>query len=156
MPKDQQDDNDSQQGDSQPSQKLTPASSADKHLGGSTFGRKEQEPKPQAVVSREEIADGLVEQWSDRVEMEPEVEEHVERVVRGEVDLPDGLPVVDEEGKKVLEAAQAEEAKIVLPIDESTAQQGKKSPVSNALSWLWEFCKRTILKYPGKVIWPQK
>lgn len=137
MPKDQQDDNDSQQAIVNSQQK-------------------EQEPKPQAVASGEKIADGLVEQWSDRVEMEPEVEEHVERVVRGEVDLPDGLPVVDEEGKKILESAQPEEAKIVLPIDELTAQQGKKSPVSNALSWLWEFCKRTILKYPGKVIWPQK
>ena len=62
----------------------------------------------------------------------------------------------DEEGKKILESAQPEEVKIVLPIDELTAQQGKKSPVSNALSWLWEFCKRTILKYPGKVIWPQE
>ena len=107
-------------------------------------------------MSREKIADGLVEQWSGRVEMEPEVEEHVERVVRGEVDLPDGLPVVDEEGKRILEAVQPEEVKIVLPIDESTAQQGKKSPVSSALSWLWEFCKRTILKYPGRVVWPQK
>lgn len=151
MPKDQQDNNDSQQtaGVSQSSQKLT-------HLGGSAFGRKEQVPLSQVESGVEKVADGLVEQWSDRVEMEPEVEEHVERVVRGEVDLPDGLPVVDEEGKKILESVELEEAKIVLPIDESTAQQGNKSPVNNALRWLWEFCKRTILKYPGKVIWPQK
>jgi len=141
----------SQQGDGigQSSQKLT-------HLGGSAFGRKEQAPLSQVDSGAEKVADGLVEQWSDEVEMEPEVEEHVERVVRGEVDLPDGLPVIDEEGKKVLESVQSEETKIVLPVDELTAQQGKKSPVSNALSWLLEFCKRTILKYPGKVIWPQK
>lgn len=144
MVKNQQDDNDNQQV-AQP-----------KASGPVSGQQKEQAPLSQVDSGAEKVADGLVEQWSDEVEMEPEVEEHVERVVRGEVDLPDGLPVIDEEGKKVLESVQSEETKIVLPVDELTAQQGKKSPVSNALSWLLEFCKRTILKYPGKVIWPQK
>lgn len=87
-------------------------------------------------------------------EISPELAEHVEKVVRGEIQLPGPIKVGKHEGEDVtISPFTSQQPNIVLPLSQSDFQLGAKQPVSSAWLWLVEWVKRIILKNPGRAVY---
>lgn len=87
-------------------------------------------------------------------EISPELAEHVEKVVRGEIQLPGPIQVGKHEGEDVtVSPFTPQQPNIVLPLSQSDFQLGAKQPTSTAWKWLVEWVKRIILKNPGRVVY---
>ncbi len=87
-------------------------------------------------------------------EISPELAEHVERVVRGEVELPGHIEVGDHEDRPVtIQPSASQQPNIVLPLTRSDFTAGPKQPVSSSWRWLYEFVKRIVLMFPGRTIY---
>lgn len=87
-------------------------------------------------------------------EISPELAEHVEKVVRGEIQLPGPIQVGKHEGEDVtISPFTPQQPNIVLPLSQSDFQLGAKQPVSSAWKWLVEWVKRIILKNPGRAVY---
>lgn len=87
-------------------------------------------------------------------EISPELAEHVEKVVRGEIQLPGPLEVGKHKGENVtISPFTPQQPNIVLPVTQSDFQQGSSQPTSTAWRWLVEWVKRIILKNPGRAVY---
>lgn len=87
-------------------------------------------------------------------EISPELAEHVERVVHGEIQLPGPIDVGIHEGQPVsIHPAAPQQPNIILPITQSDFAAGATQPPANAWRWLVEWVKRIILKYPGRAVY---
>jgi len=61
-------------------------------------------------------------------------------------------PVKDQFGQILLKSARAVKPKISLPLNQQGMKKAKKQPVADAVRWLYEWCKRIILKFPKRVV----
>lgn len=87
-------------------------------------------------------------------EISPELAEHVEKVVRGEIQLPGPIKVGKHKGEEVtISPFTPQQPNIVLPLSQSDFQLGAKQPTSSAWLWLVEWIKRIILKNPGRAVY---
>lgn len=87
-------------------------------------------------------------------EISPELAEHVEKVVRGEIQLPGPIKVGKHEGEDVtISPFTSQQPNIVLPLSQSDFQLGAKQSTSSAWLWLVEWVKRIILKNPGRAVY---
>jgi hypothetical protein len=87
-------------------------------------------------------------------EISPELAEHVEKVVRGEIQLPGPIEVGKHEGEDVtISPFTSQQPNIVLPLSQSDFQVGSKQSTSTAWLWLTEWVKRIILKNPGRAVY---
>lgn len=97
---------------------------------------------------------GEIEVIPESPEISPELAEHVEKVVRGEIQLPGPIQVGKHEGEDVtITPFTPQQPNIVLPLTQSDFQLGAKQPVSSAWKWLMEWVKRIILKNPGRAVY---
>jgi hypothetical protein len=84
-------------------------------------------------------------------QLPPETKEWVEeKEFAHEITLPG--PVKDEYDQILLKSARATRPNIKLPLNNTGMQKAKKHPVVHAVRWLYEWCKRIILKFPGRVV----
>lgn len=87
-------------------------------------------------------------------EISPELAEHVEKVVRGEIQLPGPIQVGKHEGEDVtISPFTPQQPNIVLPLSQSDFQLGAKQSTSTAWRWLVEWITRIILKNPGRAVY---
>ena len=87
-------------------------------------------------------------------EISPELAEHVERVVRGEIELPGPIEVGTHEGQPVIiEPSASQQPNIVLPLTRGDFTAGPRQPVSSSWRWLYEFVKRIVLMFPGRTVY---
>lgn len=87
-------------------------------------------------------------------EISPELAEHVERVVRGEIELPGPIEAGIHEGQPVtIQPASPRQPNIVLPLTRADFTAGPNQPVSSSWRWLYEFVKRIILMFPGRAVY---
>ena len=87
-------------------------------------------------------------------EISPELAEHVEKVVRGEIQLPGPIEVGKHEGEDVtISPFTSQQPNIVLPVTQSDFAAGARQPTSSAWKWLVEWVKRIILQNPGKAVY---
>lgn len=87
-------------------------------------------------------------------EISPELAEHVERVVHGEIQLPGPIDVGTHEGQQVtISPAAPQQPNIVLPLTQSDFVTGQKQQLSSSWRWLYEFVKRIILMMPGRTMY---
>lgn len=87
----------------------------------------------------------------------PELEEHVEAVTRGEIQLPGPIEAGIHEGQPVtIQPAAQQQPRIVLPISKSDFAGGSAQPTSTSWRWLVEWVKRIILKYPGRAVYQER
>ena len=97
---------------------------------------------------------GEIEVIPESPEISPELAEHVEKVVRGEIQLPGPIEVGKHEGEDVsISPFTPQQPNIVLPLTQSDFQLGAKQPVSSAWLWLVEWVKRIILQNPGRAVY---
>ena len=92
-----------------------------------------------------------------QTEFEPpaELEKWMEKVPNPQtVTLP--KPVKDEYGDILIQATNIPRPKIILPLDEMTVNKALHQRISDSIRWLGEWCKRTILLYPGRVFFQKK
>ena len=89
-------------------------------------------------------------------EISPELAEHVERVVRGEIELPGPIEAGVHQGQPVtIEPSVSQQPNIVLPLTRGDFTAGPQQPVSSSWRWLYEFVKRIVLMFPGRTIYRQ-
>jgi hypothetical protein len=115
--------------------------------GQSVTVGKEQEPasvKPSEVVR--------VIEHREEAEVPPEVESWMERVERGESKLPGP---VTHQGQTLVQPAEPEEVKIVLPLTEEEVNQGLHRKIWESVRWLAVWCVRVMKKLGGRVIYSQ-
>lgn len=87
-------------------------------------------------------------------EVSPELAEHVEKVIRGEIQLPGPIEVGKHQGQTVTISPSApQQPNIVLPVTQDDFKKGFSQPVASAWRWLVEWVKRIILKNPGRVVY---
>ncbi len=87
-------------------------------------------------------------------EISPELAEHVERVVRGEIELPGPIEVGAHEGRPVtIQPSVSQQPNIVLPLTRADFTAGPGQPVSSSWRWLYEWVKRIILMMPGRAVY---
>lgn len=97
---------------------------------------------------------GEIEVIPESPEISPELAEHVEKVVRGEIQLPGPIEVGKHEGEDVtISPFTSQQPNIVLPVTQSDFQLGAKQPTSTAWRWLVEWVKRIILKNPERAVY---
>ncbi len=97
---------------------------------------------------------GEIEVIPESPEISPELSEHFEKVVRGEIQLPGPIQVGKHEGEEVaISPFASQQPNIVLPVTQSDFQLGAKQPTSTAWRWLVEWVKRIILKNPGNAVY---
>lgn len=95
-----------------------------------------------------------IEVWPETPEISPEIAEHVERVTKGEIELPGPIEVGDYEGRRVtVQPAAPQQPNIVLPVTQDDFQTGQTQPVTSAFRWLVEWVKWIIKKYPGRAVY---
>jgi len=115
-----------------------------------SFGHPEINPSVGPAV--EQKAD--IEVIPESPEISPELAEHVEKVVRGEIQLPGPIQVGKHQGENVtVSPFTQQQPNIVLPVTQSDFQQGAQQPTSTAWRWLVEWVKRIVLKNPGKAVY---
>ncbi|MBI2310129.1 hypothetical protein HYU89_04515 [Candidatus Collierbacteria bacterium] len=125
--------------------KLSPQSSV-------SSGHPEINPGTEPAV--EQKAD--IEVIPESPEISPELAEHVEKVVRGEIQLPGPIEVGKHKGENVtISPFTPQQPNIVLPVTQSDFQQGAKQPTSAAWRWLYEWVRRVILMAPGRTLYRQ-
>jgi len=99
---------------------------------------------------------GEIEVIPESPEISPELAEHVEKVVRGEIQLPGPIEVGKHKGENVtISPFTPQQPNIVLPMTQSDFQQGAKQPTSAAWRWLYEWVRRVILMAPGRTLYRQ-
>ena len=97
---------------------------------------------------------GEIEVIPESPEISPELAEHVERVVRGEIELPGPLDVGTHEGQPVtIQPSASQQPNIILPLTRGDFTAGPKRPVSSSWRWLYEFVKRIVLMMPGRAVY---
>lgn len=97
---------------------------------------------------------GEIEVVPESPEISPELAEHVERVVRGEIELPGPIEAGTHEGQPVtIQPAAPQQPNIVLPLTRADFTAGPGQPVSSSWRWLYEFVKRIILMFPGRAVY---
>lgn len=97
---------------------------------------------------------GEIEVIPESPEISPELAEHVERVVRGEIELPGPIDVGIHEGQPVtIQPSASQQPNIVLPLTRGDFTAGPGQPVSSSWRWLYEFVKRIILIFPGRAVY---
>lgn len=110
------------------------------------------EINPMADHTLEQKAD--IEVIPESPKISPELAEHVEKVVRGEIQLPGPIQVGKHEGEDVtISPFTPQQPNIVLPLSQSDFQLGAKQSTSSAWKWLVEWVKRIILKNPGRAVY---
>ena len=109
------------------------------------------EIKASSVVSPEV---GEIEVIPESPEISPELAEHVEKVIRGEIQLPGSIEVGKHEGENVtISPFTSQQPNIVLPVTQSDFAAGARQPTSSAWKWLVEWVKRIILQNPGRAVY---
>lgn len=111
-----------------------------------SYGGKEQQEQ---VETSEEV--GV--QEIKEPEVPPEVEGWVERVERGDIQLPQP---VSHRGQTLVQSAQPKQVHVVLPLSEEGVIRGLHLKVIYSLRWLAEWCIRLLKKFPGKVLYRTK
>ncbi len=97
---------------------------------------------------------GEIEVIPESPEISPELAEHVEKVVRGEIQLPGPIHVGKHEGEDVtISPFTPQQQNIVLPVTQSDFAAGARQPTSTAWRWLVEWVKRIILQNPGRAVY---
>lgn len=97
---------------------------------------------------------GEIEVIPESPEISPELAEHVERVTRGEIQLPGPIEAGTHEGQPVtIQPSAPQQPNIVLPLTRADFTAGPGQPVSSSWRWLYEFVKRIILMMPGRVVY---
>lgn len=87
-------------------------------------------------------------------EISPELEEHIQAVQRGEIELPGPIEVGTHEGQPVtIQSSAPQQPNIVLPLTQNDLQLGKKQPINTAFRWLAEWMVWLIKKYPGRAVY---
>lgn len=87
-------------------------------------------------------------------EISPELAEHVDRVVRGEIELPGPIEVGVHEGQPVsIQPAAPQQPNIILPLTRAGFAAGPKQPISSSWRWLYEWVRRVILMFPGRTMY---
>ena len=87
-------------------------------------------------------------------EISPELAEHVEKVIRGEIQLPGPIEVGKHEGEDVIISPfTSQQPNIILPVTQSDFAAGAQQPASTAWRWLVEWVKRIILQNPGRAVY---
>lgn len=109
------------------------------------------EIRPGPVISPER---GEIEIIPETPEISPELEEHIQAVQRGEIELPGPIDVGTHEGQPVsISPSVPQQPNIVLPLTKDELQSGKKQPINAAFRWLAEWVAWLIKKYPGRAIY---
>lgn len=94
---------------------------------------------------------GEIEVIPESPEISPELAEHVDRVIRGEVELPGPIETGAYEGQPVtIQPAAPRQPNIVLPLTRADFTAGPSQSVSSSWRWLYEWVKRVILMFPGR------
>lgn len=97
---------------------------------------------------------GKIEVIPESPKISPELEEHVERVQRGEVELPGPIDVGEYEGQTVTISPAAPQApNIVLPLTRPDFALGAKKPISSSWRWLSEWIRRIIFQMPDRTVY---
>ena len=97
---------------------------------------------------------GEIEVIPESPEISPELAEHVERVVRGEIELPGPIEAGAHEGQPVtIEPSVSQQPNIILPLTRADFTAGPNQPVSSSWRWLYEWVKRVILMMPGRAVY---
>lgn len=97
-----------------------------------------------------------IEVLPDSPEISPELQEHVQAVQKGEIELPGPIDVGIHEGQPVsIQPTSPQEPNIILPLTkgEYLDAHKKRSSVSYALSWIKTFTEWIIKKYPGRTLY---
>lgn len=90
----------------------------------------------------------------EQPEISPELQEHIEAVQHGEIQLPGPIDVGTHEGQQVtISPAAPQQPNIVLPLTQSDFVTGQKQPMTSSWRWLYEFVKRIILMMPGRTMY---
>lgn len=106
------------------------------------------------VTSETKPETGEVEVIETIPEVPPELAEHVEKVIQGEVELPGPLDVGTYEGQPVtIKPSAPQQPNIILPLTEQDFTAKKKTKITDAFTWLWLFVKRIIQMYPGRTLY---
>ena len=130
--------------------RLPPPIKSGSTMTGGISGHPEINPLPEHGL--EQKAD--IEVIPESPEISPELTEHVEKVVRGEIQLPGPIQVGKHEGEDIMISPfTPQQPNIVLPLSQSDFQLGAKQPTSSAWKWLVEWVKRIILQNPGRSVY---
>jgi len=134
-----------------PTLTLTPNPQPTTHNPQPISGRPEVETGKPGLGLEAGKETGEIEVIPESPEISPELAEHVERVVRGEIELPGPIEVGTHEGRPVIiEPSASQQPNIVLPLTRGDFTVGPQQPVSSSWRWLYEWVKRIILIFPGR------
>lgn len=123
-------------------------------MTGGPAGHPEVEAGKQGLGVEAGKETGEIEVIPESPEISPELAEHVEKVVRGEIQLPGPIQAGKHEGEDVtISPFTPQQPNIVLPLSQLDFQLGAKQPTSSAWLWLVEWIKRIILKNPGRAVY---
>ena len=93
-------------------------------------------------------------EYTRQVDLEPEVEGWLEKLEKEDTQLQQ--PVVDDQGKVVLDDAQKRGFKVVLPLTKDELEKGLHHKVIDSIRWLAEWCWRMIKMFGSKVAYRRR
>lgn len=100
---------------------------------------------------------GIEEKFPVVVEEEPKVEKEIEPLVKKiEEEIYLAQPVTDNAGQPLVSAPAPQQPVIILPLTQSSFNQGLKQKVSASVRWLAEWCWRLIRIFGSQAVFREE
>ena len=117
------------------------------NIPGTTIGKERVD-----AAGKQEVTP--ITEYTRKVDLEPEVEGWLEKLEKEDTQLQQ--PVVDDQGKVVLDDAQKRGFKVVLPLTKDELEKGLHHKVIDSIRWLAEWCWRMIKMFGSKVAYRRR